>query len=113
MLFYYAIKWHICGQDNLLTSILEWHGQVNWTNKLPTMVMKLNATERYLYEYQIYSAKLWEDENTTQDDIRQEKYNTSVSQWNQMLHRHSKLVLTKKAFKEVWYWQNLLLCTII
>jgi hypothetical protein len=44
------------------------------------MVMKLNATERYLYEYQIYSAKLWEDENTTQDDIRQEKYNTSVSQ---------------------------------
>jgi len=42
--------------------------------------MKLNVTERYLCEYQKYSAKLWEDEKTTYDDIRQEKYSTSVIQ---------------------------------
>jgi len=29
------------------------------------MVIKLNVTERYLCEYQKYSAKLWEHEKTT------------------------------------------------
>lgn len=97
---YFVTKWHTCSQNNLLTSTLQWHGQVE-LNKQTTHTgdnMKLHRitsvgihTENTVQHY----AKTKRPHKRTLDNEK----NTSVIQWNQLLHRNSLLVVTTEGIQ--------------